>query len=85
VILLATNVLSALMRDDLSGRIAVLDRAAGEAAGSLAGARAAQGRSAEVRDTLIAGIAIARRATIATLNLDHFADLDVLVVNPWDS
>jgi predicted nucleic acid-binding protein len=85
VILLATNVLSALLRDDLPGRIAVLDRAAGDAAGSLAGARAARGRTVDVRDTLIAGIAIARRATIATRNLDHFGDLDVPVVNPWDS
>jgi predicted nucleic acid-binding protein len=75
----------ALLRDDLPGRIAVLDRAAGDAAGSLAGDRAARGRTVDVRDTLIAGIAIARRATIATRNLDHFGDLDVPVVNPWDS
>ena len=35
------------------------------------------------RDTLIAGIAVARRATIATRNTRHFADLDVPVIDPW--
>jgi hypothetical protein len=32
---------------------------------------------------MIAGIAIARRATLATRNTRHFADLPVSVVNPW--
>ena len=35
--------------------------------------------------TLIAGIALARRATIATRNTGHFDGLDVPVVNPWGS
>jgi predicted nucleic acid-binding protein len=41
------------------------------------------GRPAELRDTMIAGIAIARHATLATRNTRHFADLPVAVVNPW--
>jgi len=32
---------------------------------------------------LIAGIALARRASIATRNTRHFEGLDVPVVNPW--
>jgi hypothetical protein len=36
-----------------------------------------------MRDTQIAGIAIARRATLATRNVRHFADLSVRVVDPW--
>jgi len=35
-------------------------------------------------DTQIAGIALARRATLATRNVRHFADLKVPVVNPWE-
>lgn len=42
------------------------------------------GRAVDLRDTLIAGIALARRATIATRNTKHFEGLDVPVVNPWD-
>jgi predicted nucleic acid-binding protein len=75
----------ALLRDDLPDRVAIMDRAAGDAAGSLAAARTARGRPVDIRDTLIAGIAIARSATIATGNLHHFEDLDVPVVNPWAS
>jgi predicted nucleic acid-binding protein len=31
----------------------------------------------------IAGIALARRATLATRNVRHFQDLNVPVVDPW--
>lgn len=41
------------------------------------------GRAVDLRDTLIAGIALARWATIATRNTRHFFGLDVPVVNPW--
>ena len=32
-----------------------------------------------------AGIALARRATIATRNTRHFEGLDVSVISPWDA
>jgi predicted nucleic acid-binding protein len=37
----------------------------------------------DLRDTVIAGIVVARHATLATRNLVHFEDLSVPVVNPW--
>jgi predicted nucleic acid-binding protein len=37
----------------------------------------------DIRDTQIAGIALARRTTLATRNVRDFADLKVPVVNPW--
>ena len=39
---------------------------------------------ADLRDMLIAGIALAHRATIATRNTKPFEGLDVPVINPWD-
>jgi toxin FitB len=36
-----------------------------------------------MRDTQVAGIAIARRATLATRNLRHFDDMPTPVVSPW--
>lgn len=72
-----------LLREDLAGRVAPLDRAAAEAAGRLAAARQARGRTVDVRDTLIAGIAIARRAAVATRNVKHYEDLETGVVDPW--
>jgi predicted nucleic acid-binding protein len=50
----------------------------------LAAVRQRAGRPVDLRDTQIAGIAAARRASIATRNLQHFQDLSVPVVNPWD-
>jgi predicted nucleic acid-binding protein len=44
-----------------------------------------QASRADIRDTQIAGIALARRATIATRNLRHFSDLKVPVVDPWSA
>ena len=72
---------AALLQEDFAGRIAPLDRAASEAAGRLAARREAAGRMVDVRDTLIGGIALARRATVATRNRRHFEAIDTL--DPW--
>jgi len=36
-----------------------------------------------MRDAQIAGVALPRRATLATRNVRHFQDLDVPIVDPW--
>jgi Domain of unknown function (DUF5615) len=41
------------------------------------------GRPVDMRDTQIAGIALARHAAVATRNVRHFGDLEVPVINPW--
>jgi predicted nucleic acid-binding protein len=68
---------------DIEHRILPFDELAAEAAASLIGARRRGGRLGELRDAMIAGIAIGRRATLATRNTRHFDDLPVPVVNPW--
>lgn len=73
----------ALLRDDLAGRVAPLDRTAAEAAGLLAARREAAGRTVDVRDTLIGGIALARRMAVATRNIRHFDDLETGILDPW--
>lgn len=72
-----------LLRDDLGGRVAPLDRTAAEVAGLLAARREAAGRTVDVRDTLIGGIALARRMMVATRNVRHFDDLETGVLDPW--
>jgi toxin FitB len=74
-----------LLVEHLEGRVLDFDTAAADAAADLAAARQRAGRPVDVRDTLIAGIVIARRATLATRNVKHFADLSVSVVDPWES
>ena len=41
------------------------------------------GHPVDVRDTLIAGIALARRARLATRNERHFQGLKLPLLNPW--
>ena len=73
----------ALLRNDLQGRILSFDQAAAEAAGALMANRNRIGRAGEWRDTMIAGIALAQNAALATRNVRHFDDLSVPVINPW--
>lgn len=74
-----------LLDEDLEHRILDFDSAAATQAASLAAQRQKAGRSVDMRDTQIAGIALARHATLATRNLRHFRDLNVPVVDPWKS
>ena len=73
----------AMLRDDLSGRVAAFDSVAAEEAAKLAARRQRRGRPVDLRDTQIAGIALARRADLATRNVQHFDGLNVNLVNPW--
>lgn len=73
-----------VLAEDFSNRVLALDEMAAETAAQLAADRRRQGRAVDLRDTLIAGIAQARRATIATRNTRHFEGLDVPVVDPWN-
>jgi hypothetical protein len=73
-----------LVAEDLHGRVLDFDSQAANAAATLTARRQRAGQSIAVQDILIAGIATARRGTIATRNVRDFADLDVPVVNPWD-
>lgn len=74
-----------LLREDLENRVLDFDSAAATEAASLAAARQKSGRPVDMRDTQIAGIALARHATLATRNLRHFADLEISIVDPWAS
>jgi hypothetical protein len=82
---------SALLRafetvlERIDRRVAPFDTAAAQHAGDLMALRRTTGRPVELRDTMIAGIALAHRAELATGNAAHFADLSVPLINPWDA
>lgn len=69
--------------DQLGRRIASFDEEAADQAADLMSLRQRKGRTVELRDTMIAGIVLARHATLATRNLAHFEDLSVPIINPW--
>jgi hypothetical protein len=75
--------LEAVLRKEIEERYAPFDVAAAQHAAELMALRKARGRPVDFRDTMIAGIALSTRATLATRNTAHFADLSVPVVNPW--
>jgi predicted nucleic acid-binding protein len=74
-----------LLDDDLENRVLDFDSAAATEAALLAAQRQKTGRPVDMRDTQIAGIALARRAMLATRNARHFQDLNVPVVDPWET
>ncbi len=72
-----------VIADDLEGRVLAFDSAAAEPTAALMARRQAEGRAGELRDSMIAGIALARRATLATRNVRHFDDAGLDIVDPW--
>lgn len=73
-----------LVQLDLANRVVVFDVHAANMAAQLAAERKTRGRPIDIRDTFIAGIALAQGATLATRNTKHFDDLTIPVVNPWE-
>jgi len=71
--------------EDFEGRVLLFDQAAAQAAGRIAAERQRAGRTVEIRDIEIAGIATARRATLATRNLRHFEGVGLQLVDPWSA
>jgi toxin FitB len=71
------------LAEDFDGRVLDLDQAAAEKAATLCAERRLRGRPIDMRDTLIAGIVVSRRAQLATRNVKHFDDLEVAVIDPW--
>jgi hypothetical protein len=74
-----------LLVEDLENRVLDFDSAAAVEAAALAAARQRAGRPVDMRDTQIAGIALARRAALATRNTRHFKDLSITVLDPWQT
>ena len=74
-----------LLSEDLEDRVLPFDGAAAMEAALLAAERQKAGWPVDFRDTQIAGIALSRRASVATRNTRHFHDLRVPVVDPWQA
>jgi predicted nucleic acid-binding protein len=69
--------------EDFEGRILPFDHEAAREAGNRAAQRRTVGKPVDFRDIEIAGIVSVRRATLATRNARHFAELGIDLVDPW--
>lgn len=74
--------MAAILMGELADRVLGFDRRAAELAAEVFADRRKSGRTVEIRDTQIAGIALAHRASLATFNSRDFADLEIDVVDP---
>jgi predicted nucleic acid-binding protein len=68
----------------LEDRVLDFDRQAASAAARLAATQRSVGQHIDFRDMQIAGIALSRRAALATRNVHHFAGAGLKLVNPWE-
>ncbi|MFZ0771829.1 MAG: type II toxin-antitoxin system VapC family toxin [Candidatus Sulfotelmatobacter sp.] len=67
----------------MNEQIVPFDTEAAQQAASLMASRKMQGRPRDLRDTMIAGIVLARRTSLATRNIAHFDDISAPLVDPW--
>ena len=65
-------------------RILTFDRAAAAAYGAIAATRRLAGAAMQQMDALIAAIARANGAALATRNMQHFAGLGIDLINPFE-
>ena len=75
--------LDRLVSDLLENRIAPFDSQAASHAANYSAKRKSLGRPVEFRDIMIAGIALASGARLATRNIRDFELSDIVLVNPW--
>ena len=73
------------IEEKLERRVADFDSEAAHEAAALMSMRQKKGRAGDLRDAMIAGIALARHATLATRNTRHFDDLSIPIQNPWEA
>jgi predicted nucleic acid-binding protein len=73
------------LEEAFAGRVLPFDESAAQSAGRIGAARRKVGRTVEVRDLQIAGIAVARKAKLATRNIRHFEGLGLELINPWSA
>ena len=67
----------------MEDRVALFDQVAAYKAADLMASRQKKGSPRNLRDTMIAGIVLAHKASVATRNVAHFSDIDATVVDPW--
>ena len=72
-----------ILAELIDARVATFDTESARCAAELMAEGKRRGRAVDMRDTMIAGIVVARRARLATRNERHFAEIRQSVVNPW--
>jgi predicted nucleic acid-binding protein len=75
--------LDRLVVSRIGDRIATFDAGAAVSTAMISAERRRAGRPGELRDSMIAGIALSTGASLATRNTRHFADVAITLIDPW--
>ena len=76
--------LRSIEEEGFSDRILPFERRAAHEFGRFLHSRMTKGRPIKTMDVIVASIAKAEGATLATRDIDDFADLDLELINPFD-
>ena len=72
-----------MFEQDMAGRVLAFDADAARCFAEIAASRRQAGRPISQIDGQIVAIARSRGASLATRNVDDFADCGVAIINPW--
>jgi len=73
----------AMFTDDMDGRVLVFDSTAAEAYGLIMVERRAAGRPISIPDAMVASVAKAFEASVATRNVRDFEGCGISIIDPW--
>lgn len=76
---------TAVVQRVLAGRVLDMDSIAADHTARLSALAKKRGRGMELRDAMIAGIALQHGAILATRNSKHFTDCGLELVDPWQA
>jgi predicted nucleic acid-binding protein len=72
-----------IVAEKFAGRILAFDDQSAEIYGELVAKLEGSGRVIDVIDAMIAAIALSNAATLATRNMNHFAQTGLTLINPF--
>ena len=78
------TLIAEILSEDFAGRILPFDSAAAQEFAQIAVGRRRIGRPISEADARIAAIARSRGASVATRNVEDFAECGLMIINPWD-
>lgn len=78
------GVIEKLLSEEFEGRLLPFDEEAARVFAKIVRERELRGRPISQPDAMIAAIARARRAAIATRNIGDFEHCGIRLINPWD-
>lgn len=77
------SIFESIINQEIGGRILPFDAESAARTAAISALGRKQGRTIELRDAMIAGIALRHHCTLATHNVRHFDECDVELINPW--